>query len=82
MSPRAKGRYSGGCGVEDEVEARGCGEELEVEIAREGRGAAVDAALGGLSFAEARLAALGQHLRPDGGGALQIAGGDLDQGVP
>ena len=45
------------------IEARGLGEGPEVPVSREEGNASVNTALGNQRVADARLAALGQHLR-------------------
>ena len=66
-------------GPKYKIKARSFGERSEVPVSREERNASVDTALGDQRVAEARLAALCQHLRSQPSCPLPIARSDLDQ---
>jgi hypothetical protein len=50
------------CGPNQEIEAGSAGERPEIPVSRKERNAAIDTTLGDQGIAEARLAALRQHL--------------------
>ena len=64
-------------GPNDEMEAGGLGERTEIPVSRKQGDPAIDTALRDQCIAEARLTALGQHLRSQLTCPLPIAG--LDQ---
>ena len=66
-------------GPNQEIEAGSVGERPEVPVSREERNPAIDTALSDQGIAEARLAALRQHLRPQLACPLPIARLDLDE---
>src|ERR1035438_5022304 len=68
-----------GCGPNDEMEAGSVGERPEIPVSRKERNPAIHTALSDQGIAEARLAALGQHLRPQLACALPIAKPNLDE---
>src|ERR1039458_894041 len=62
-----------------QIKTRSFGERPEVSVARKERNATVDTALGDQRVAEARPAALCQHVRPQRCRPLPIAWFDLNQ---
>ena len=61
-------------GADQEIEAGGVGERPEIPVSRKQRNSAIDTALGDQGIAEARFAALCEHLRSQFAGPLPIAG--------
>jgi len=66
-------------GFKYKIKAGGASERPEVPVSREERNTSIDTALGDQRVAEARLAALGQRLRPQGSCPLPVARSDLDE---